>query len=144
MTTAAASQGAPDPKAEFEAKWSEYQTAMHRGAWRIGWGLFAVLVGLLPLMWLFIWMVGPRDWERTLFHAPMLMWLAVPLSLALVVAVLLHLYRKNLELDAVKRTYLGELKALKAAHPELRPSSAPAPSPAPGTPGDPDTFRDDD
>ena len=134
---------ARDPKAEYAAKWAEYQAVMHRGAWRIGWGLFAVLVGLLPLMWLFIWMVGPRGWERTVFHAPMLMWLAVPLSLALVVAVLFHLYRKNLELDAVKRGYLGELKALQAAHPELR-GAPPTPPSGPGAPGDPDAFRDDD
>ena len=134
---------AEDPRAEYAAKWSEYQAVMHRGAWRIGWGLFAVLVGLLPLMWLFIWMVGPRGWERTVFHAPMLMWVAVPLSLTVVVAILLRLYRKNLELDAIKRGYLGELKALQAAHPELRAPS-PTPPPAPGSPGDPDSFRDDD
>jgi len=133
---------AQDPRAEYQARWSEYQAVMHRGAWRIGWGLFAVMVGLLPLMWLSIWMVGPGNWEKTLFHAPMLMWLAVPLSLSLVVAVVLHLYRKNLELDAVKRAYLAELKALQAAHPELRSAAAP-PSPAPGAPGDPDAFRDD-
>ena len=145
MTSAAANRpDAPDPRAEYAAKWAEYQAVMHRGAWRIGWGLFAVLVGLLPLMWLFIWMVGPRGWEDTVFHAPVLMWLAVPLCLALVVAILFRLYRKNLELDAVKRGYLAELKALHAAHPELRADSGPPPSPAPGSPGDPDAFRDDD
>ena len=133
----------PDPEAEYQAKWAEYQAVMHQGAWRIGWGLFAVLVGLLPLMWLFIWLVGPGNWENTLFHAPMLMWMAVPLCLALVVSILFHLYRKNLELDAVKRAYLVELKALQAAHPELHGAPAP-PSPAPGAPGDPDAFRDDE
>jgi len=134
---------AADPRAEYEAKWAEYQAVMHRGAWRIGWGLFAVTVGLLPLMWLFIWMVGPGGWERTAFHAPMLMWLAVPLSLVLVTALVLKLYRKNLELDALKRGYLGELKALLAANPELRSTPAPAP-PAHLAAGDPDCFRDDD
>ena len=133
------------PRAEYDAKWAEYQAVMHRGAWRIGWGMFAVTVGLLPLMWLFIWIVGPGNWEKTLFHAPMLMWLAVPTSLVLAVAILLHLYRKNLELDATKRLYLGQLKALKAAHPELSPARPAATLPAqPGTHGDPDRFQDDE
>jgi len=131
-----------DAKAEYEAKWSEYQAVMHRGAWRIGWGFFAVTVGLLPLMWLFIWLVGPGGWERTLFHAPVLMWVAAPLSLVLAAYLVLRLYRKNLELDAVKRHYLAELRALKAAHPEL--ASGPGRIPLPnGTHGDPDAFRDD-
>ncbi len=134
-----------DPQAEYDAKWSEYQAVMHQGAWRIGWGFFAVTVGLLPLMWLFIWMVGPRNWEDTLFHAPVLMWLAAPLSLVLVTALLFRLYRRNLELDAIKRRYLAELKALKAAHPELAlPAPSPDPAPSPGTRGDPDAFRDDE
>ena len=127
-----------DPQAEYQAKWAEYQSVMHRGAWRIGWGFFAVTVGLLPMMWLCIWMVGPGAWEKTGLHAPVLMWLAVPANLAVVVALLLRLYRKNLELDAVKRRFLGELRALKARLPE---AGAPAPDPGPGP--DPDSFRDD-
>ena len=127
-----------DPETEYEAKWAEYQAVMHRGAWRIGWGFFAVTVGLLPLMWLFIWMVGAGNWEKTLFHAPLLMWLAVPLSLVLVVTLILRLYRKNLELDAVKRRYLAELRAIQPRRAE------PAPSPLPGPAVDPDSFRDDE
>jgi magnesium-transporting ATPase (P-type) len=128
-----------DPETEYEAKWAEYQAVMHRGAWRIGWGFFGVTVGLLPLMWLFIWMVGAGNWENTRFHAPLLMWIAVPLSLVLVVTLIMQLYRKNLELDAVKRRYLAELKALqpRPARPE------PVPAPLPGS-SDPDSFRDDE
>ena len=132
----------PDPaqaERDYDAKWAEYQAAMHRGAWRIGWGFFAVTVGLLPLMWLAIWMVGPRNWERTLLHAPVLMWLAVPLCLGLVVFLILHLYRKNLELDALKRVYLAELRVLKGRLPQAVPLP-----PAPDEAGpDPDRFRDD-
>jgi len=128
-----------DPQRQYEAKWAEYQAVMHRGAWRIGWGFFGVTVGFLPLMWLFIWMVGAGNWERTLFHAPILMWLAVPLSLVLVVALVLHLYRKNLELDAVKRQYLAELRSLKGQLPQASRS----PEPEPGSALDPDSFRDD-
>ena len=132
-----------EPEREYQAKWAEYQDVMHRGAWRIGWGFFGVTVGLLPVMWLFIWMVGAGNWERTLFHAPLLMWLAVPLCLVLVVALVLHLYRLNLELDATKRAYLAELKLLKARLPRAA-EPAPAPAPAPGPRLDPDSFRDDD
>ncbi|WP_306600537.1 hypothetical protein [Geothrix sp. 21YS21S-2] len=129
---------AADPKAEYEAKWAEYQSVMHRGAWRIGWGFFYVTVGFLPMMWLFIWIVGAGNWEKTTFHAPLLMWIAVPLNLAVVAALVLQLYRRNLELDAVKRQYLTELRALKSRLPDSRiPASRPAPGP------DPDSFRDD-
>jgi len=128
------------PEQAYEAKWAEYQAAMHRGAWRIGWGFFFVTVGLLPLMWAFIWMVGPRNWEKTLLHAPVLMWVAAPLCLGLVVFLILHLYRKNLELDALKGAYLAELRALKARLPLAAPPEPPAPA---GSGLDPDTFRDD-
>ncbi len=127
-----------DPKARYDAKWAEYQSVMHRGAWRIGWGFFFVTVGLLPMMWLFIWMVGAGNWEKTSFHAPILMWLAVPLNLAVVVAAVFHLYRKNVELDAIKRTYLKELRALKNQLPPSPGCEAPRESAA-----DPDSFRDD-
>ena len=126
-----------DPKTAYEAKWAEYQSVMHRGAWRIGWGFFAVTVGLLPMMWLCIWAVGAGNWEKATFHAPLLMWAAVPLNLVVVVALVLHLYRKNLELDGVKRKYLTELRALKNQLPDaLQPET-------PGAGPDPDSFRDD-
>jgi magnesium-transporting ATPase (P-type) len=127
-----------DPKAAYEAKWAEYQAVMHRGAWRIGWGFFFVTVGLLPMMWVFIWMVGAGNWENTVFHAPLLMWAAVPLNLTVVVALVFHLYRKNLELDAVKRAYLTELRALKSKLPHTL-----TPEPARESAPDPDSFRDD-
>ena len=130
-----------EPEREYEAKWAEYQDVMHKGAWRIGWGFFFVTVGFLPLMWFFIWMVGAGNWERTLFHEPILMWLAVPLSLVLVVALVLHLYRQNLELDATKRAFLAELKLLKARMPQA--PSAPHAQPPPDPLLDPDSFRDD-
>jgi hypothetical protein len=127
--------GAQDPQAAaYEAKFAEYQDAMHAGAWRIGWGFFRVMVGLLPMMWLFVWMVGANAWEHTLFHAPALMWLGVILNLGLVVFLVVRLYKKNLELDALKRRYLAELRALKGA-PSERPRQ---PDPA-----DRDAFRDD-
>ena len=129
---------ASDPKAAFQAKWAEYQAVMHRGAWRIGWGFFFVTVGLLPMMWVFIWMVGAGNWERTIFHAPLLMWAAVPLNLTVVVALVFHLYRKNVELDGVKHRYLAELRDLKAQLPDTlhaEPTRESGP--------DPDSFRDD-
>lgn len=114
-----------DPKqAEYAAKFAEYQEAMHAGAWRIGWGFFFVMVGLLPMMWLFVWMVGPRAWEHTLFHAPGLMWLGAALNLALVVFLILRLYKKNLALDATKRRYLAELRAIKGVPAKTEPKSA--------------------
>ena len=121
-------------QAAYEAKFAEYQDAMHAGAWRLGWGFFFVMVGLLPLMWLFVWMVGPSAWEQTLFHAPRLMWLGVPLCLGLVVFLVYRLYQKNLELDATKRRYLAELRALKGEPEKPAPKAAPK---------DWDGFRDD-
>jgi len=129
-----------EARAAYEAKWAEYQAVMHRGAWRIGWGFFSVTVGLLPMMWLCIWAVGPGNWEKTSLHAPLLMWLAVPLNLAVVVALIFHLYRKNLELDAVKRQYLTELRALKGRLPAPAPAGRGERLP---TASDPDAFRDD-
>ena len=126
----------PGSSAEYEAKWAEYQRVMHKGAWRIGWGFFFVTVGFLPMMWLFIWMVGAGNWEKTTFHAPLLMWIAVPLNLAVVVALIFHLYRKNTELDRTKHEYLRVLRALKPPAPDL-PRIPPATGP------DPDSFRDD-
>ncbi|MBS1766311.1 MAG: hypothetical protein JST05_02770 [Acidobacteria bacterium] len=124
-----------DPKqAEYEAKFAEYQEAMHAGAWRLGWGFFFVMVGLLPMMWLFMWMVGPKAWEHTLFHAPRLMWLAVPLCLGLVIFLVFRLYKQNLELDAIKRRYLAELRALKGLPDRPAPKAAPK---------DWDAFQDD-
>ena len=124
-----------DPKtAEYEAKFAEYQDAMHAGAWRIGWGFFTVMVGLLPMMWLFVWMVGAQAWEHTLFHAPALMWLGVALNFSLVVFLVFRLYKKNLELDATKRRYLAELRALKGGTME---------PPRQADPVDRDAFRDD-
>lgn len=120
--------------ADYEAKFAEYQDAMHAGAWRLGWSFFSVMVGLLPMMWLFIWMVGPSAWEHTLFHAPALMWLGAALNLGLVVFLVFRLYRKNLELDAMKQRYLAELRALKGA-PQQRPRQP--------DPEDRDAFRDD-
>ena len=108
-----------EAKAKYDALYSEYQEVMHAGAWRIGWGFFFVLVGLLPMMYLFVWLVGPSGWEKTFLHAPKLMWLAPPLNLSIVVFLLFRLYRKNLELDAIKRRYLAELKSLKSFIPEV-------------------------
>ena len=121
----------PQQAAEYDAKFAEYQDAMHAGAWRLGWSFFAVMVGLLPMMWVFVWLVGASGWEDTLFHAPRLMWLGVALNLGLIVFLIFRLYKKNLELDALKQRYLAELRALKGAAP-ARPRSA-----------DPDGFRDD-
>ena len=127
-----------DPKSQYDALYEEYQNVMHQGAWRIGWGFFFVLVGLLPMMYLFIWMAGPRTWERTLFHAPTIMWLAAPLNFGIVVTLLLRLYRKNLELDATKQSYLARLGEIKAKMPlEAEPAANPVPE------RDWDTFRDD-
>ncbi|MBK8725413.1 MAG: hypothetical protein IPL96_05000 [Holophagaceae bacterium] len=108
---------AEELKARYEALWAEYQDTMHKGAWRIGWRFFFVLVGLLPMMYLFVWLVGPQGWEQTFFHAPKLMWLAPPLNLGIVVLLILKLYRQNLDLDAVKQDYLARLRSLQARLP---------------------------
>ena len=127
-----------DPKSQYDALYEEYQNVMHQGAWRIGWGFFFVLVGLLPIMYIFIWMAGPRTWERTLFHEPTIMWLAAPLNFGIVVVLLLRLYRKNLELDTIKQNYLARLRELKSQAPQ---EEVHTPNPAPER--DWDTFQDD-
>ena len=129
---------AEDLKAQYDALYQEYQDVMYKGAWRLGWSFFFVLVGLLPMMYVFIWIAGPRTWENTVFHAPKIMWVAAPLNLGIVVLLLSRLYRKNLELDAVKQDYLARLRALKANLPsEPIQISNPAPE------RDWDTFQDD-
>jgi hypothetical protein len=127
-----------DAKARYDALYAEYQDTMHQGAWRLGWAFFFVMVGLLPMMYLFIWIVGPSNWEKTFFHAPVLMWIAAPLNLAIVVALLFRLYKQNLALDATKRRYLAELKALKAQIPNQAQTAAVSKPER-----DWDTFRDD-
>lgn len=127
-----------DLKSQYDALYQEYQDVMYKGAWRLGWSFFFVLVGLLPMMYIFIWMAGPRTWEHTFFHAPTVMWIAAPFNLGIVVLLLFRLYRRNLELDAIKQGYLARLRALKTQLPsEPKPSSNPAPE------RDWDTFQDD-
>ena len=127
-----------DLKAQYDALYQEYQDVMYKGAWRLGWSFFFVLVGLLPMMYIFIWLAGPRTWENTLFHAPKIMWIAAPLNLGIVVLLLSRLYKRNLDLDATKQDYLARLRALKANLPfESKPTSNPAPE------RDWDTFQDD-
>ncbi len=127
-----------DPKAQYDAVYQEYQNVMYKGAWRLGWSFFFVLVGLLPMMYIFIWLAGPRTWENTVFHAPKIMWIAAPLNLGIVVFLLSRLYRRNLELDATKQDYLARLRALKAQLP-----SEPKPIPNQVPERDWDTFQDD-
>lgn len=107
-----------EAQSQYDELYAEYQDVMHAGAWRIAWGFFFVLVGLLPMMYVFIWAIGPKAWENTFFHAPRLMWVAPLVNLPLVVFLIFRLYKKNLELDAIKRNYLAELKELKALLPE--------------------------
>jgi len=127
-----------DLKSQYDALYQEYQDVMYKGAWRLGWSFFFVLVGLLPMMYIFIWLAGPRTWERTVFHAPRIMWLAAPLNLGIVVFLLSRLYRRNLELDAIKQDYLTRLRTLKAQLPS-EPTQASNPVPE----RDWDTFQDD-
>ena len=114
-------------KSQYEALYAEYQDHMHRRAWSIAWGFFFVLVGLLPMMYAFVWMVGPGNWENTFLHVPKLMFVGAALNFAFVVLMIFRLYRKNLELDAQKRDYLRRLKALRAQLPP-EPESKPQPS----------------
>ena len=107
-----------EARAKYDELYTEYQDVMHAGAWRIGWGFFFVLVGLLPMMYVFIWAIGPKAWEGTFLHAPKLMWVAPLVNAPVVVFLLFRLYKKNLELDTIKRNYLAELKELKALLPE--------------------------
>ena len=127
-----------DLQSQYDALCQEYQDVMYKGAWRLGWSFFFVLVGLLPMMYVFIWLAGPRTWEHTLFHAPKIMWIAAPFNLGIVVFLLSRLYRRNLDLDATKQSYLARLRALKAQMPsEPTPASNPVPE------RDWDTFQDD-
>ena len=114
-------------KSEYEALYAEYQDHMHKRAWSIAWGFFFVLVGLLPMMYAFVWMVGPGNWENTFLHVPKLMFVGAGINFAFVVLMILRLYRKNLELDAQKRDYLRRLKALRAQLPP-EPDSKPRPT----------------
>ncbi len=127
-----------DLKSQYDALYQEYQDVMYKGAWRLGWSFFFVLVGLLPMMYIFIWLAGPRTWEHTLFHEPKIMWIAAPLNLGIVVFLLSRLYRRNLELDATKQAYLARLRALKTQLP-----SEPKPVSNPVHERDWDTFQDD-
>ena len=114
-------------KSEYEALYAEYQDHMHRRAWSIAWGFFFVLVGLLPMMYAFVWLVGPGNWEKTFLHVPKLMFVGAGVNLTFVVLMLFRLYAKNLELDAQKRDYLRRLKALRAQlppEPESKPHVA--------------------
>jgi hypothetical protein len=129
-----ATMSAEELKARYDALWAEYQDTMYRGAWRIGWRFFFVLVGLLPMMYVFVWLVGPQGWEATFFHAPKLMWLAPPLNLGIVVFLILKLYRQNLDLDAVKQRYLAQLRDLK--------DQLPAPPPSASAEGEVEEFQD--
>lgn len=127
-----------DLKAQYDALYQEYQDVMHKGAWRLGWSFFFVLVGLLPMMYIFIWLAGPKTWEHTFFHAPKVMWIAAPLNFGIVVLLLSNLYRKNLALDAIKQDYLARLRAIKAQLPlESKALRNPVPE------QDWDTFQDD-
>ena len=127
-----------DLKTQYDTLYQEYQDVMYKGAWRLGWSFFFVLVGLLPMMYIFIWLAGPNTWERTLFHAPKIMWIAAPLNLGIVVLMLARLYKRNLELDATKQDYLARLRVLKAQLP-----SEPEPASNPASERDWDTFQDD-
>lgn len=118
---------AEELKARYDALYAEYQDTMHQGAWRIGWRFFFVLVGLLPMMYFFVWLVGPRGWEATFFHAPRLMWLAPPLNLGIVAFLVFRLYRQNLDLDAVKQDYLARLRSLRAQLPPEPAKAVPEP-----------------
>ncbi len=115
-------------KSQYEALYKEYQDHMHRRAWSIAWGFFFVLVGLLPMMYAFVWLVGPGNWERTFLHVPKLMFLGAALNFSFVVFMIFRLYRKNLELDAQKQDYLARLKALRVHLP--KEEKTPFPSPA--------------
>ncbi len=127
-----------DLESQYDALYKEYQDIMYKGAWRLGWSFFFVLVGLLPMMYIFIWLAGPRTWEHTALHAPKIMWIAAPLNLGIIVFLLFRLYRRNLDLDATKQDYLARLRALKA---QLPSPAIPAPNPVPER--DWDTFQDD-
>ncbi len=127
-----------DPKTRYDALYEEYQDVMHKGAWRLGWSFFFVMVGLLPMMYIFVWIAGPSTWEHTFFHAPKIMWLAAPLNLGIVLVLGSRLWRRNLELDATKRDYLARLRVLKAQIP-----SEPAPGQNQVSEGDWDAFQDD-
>jgi hypothetical protein len=108
-----------DLQSQYDALYQEYQDVMYKGAWRLGWSFFFVLVGLLPMMYIFIWLAGPRTWEHTFFHAPKIMWIAAPLNLGIVVFLLSRLYQRNLALDVIKQGYLTRLHALKIQLPNV-------------------------
>ncbi len=93
---------------------SEYHKVMYQSTWRIAWNFFFLFVGLLPLMYIFIWIIGPTKWELTLFEVPTLMLVGSLFSLMIVVALLVKIYRDNLKLDERKRHYLKQLELIKS------------------------------
>lgn len=135
---------AKEIKGQYDALYAEYQDHMHRRAWRIAWGFFFVLVGLLPLMYLFVWLIGPKAWEDTFLHVPKLMFVGAALNVSFVLFLIFRLYRKNLELDAQKRDYLRRLKALRALlPPELTTDPETKPQPVnPRWDDSQDEFKD--
>jgi len=126
-------------KQQYDAKLAEYREVMGKGVWRIAWGFFFATVGLLPMMYVFIFVVQRAGgWQHTVFHSPGLMYLAAPLNLGIVVYFIFRLYRKNVELDLVKQALLKELRELKTQLPDV-PAPAQADKPEP----DWDRCRDD-
>jgi len=100
-------------KDQYQNLLNEFREVMHQNTWKLGWNFFFLFVGLLPLMYFFVWIIGAENWELTLFRTPSLMLVGSLVSLLIVVTLLVKIYRDNLKLDALKNDYLTRLNAMR-------------------------------
>lgn len=100
-------------KDQYQNLLEEFREVMYQNTWKLGWNFFFLFVGLLPLMYFFVWIIGAENWELTLFRTPSLMLVGSLVSLLIVVTLLVKIYRDNLKLDALKNDYLTRLNAMR-------------------------------
>jgi uncharacterized membrane protein YcjF (UPF0283 family) len=100
-------------KDQYQNLLNEFREVMYQNTWKLGWNFFFLFVGLLPLMYFFVWIIGAENWELTLFRTPSLMLVGSLVSLLIVVTLLVKIYRDNLKLDALKNDYLTRLNAMR-------------------------------
>ena len=100
-------------KDQYQNLLNEFREVMYQNTWKLGWNFFFLFVGLFPLMYFFVWIIGAENWELTLFRTPSLMLVGSLVSLLIVVTLLVKIYRDNLKLDALKNDYLTRLNAMR-------------------------------
>lgn len=112
----------PNPNSTYEDLLAEYKEVMADRTWNLGWAFFFVFVGLLPLMYVFVWIVGADNWEDTFFNMPPMMALGSLITLATIVFLLFRIYKINLAIEETKQAYLKRLSKFKETPPKQTPS----------------------